>query len=109
MQHSLPSDGTPGRASPVASAGAAARCARRSAPARDACHSPAMPSGCHSTITMNSRPYQSSQVSVYAPSTSRARMKNSAPIAGPQKLTRPPPISTIMTTKPDECRLITFG
>ena len=36
-------------------------------------------------------------------------MKNSAPITGPQKLTRPPPISTIMTTKPEECRLITFG
>jgi hypothetical protein len=55
------------------------------------------------------RPYQSSQVSVVAPSTSRARMKKTAPISGPQKLTRPPPISTIMTTKPDECRLITFG
>ena len=36
-------------------------------------------------------------------------MKNSAPIAGPQKLTRPPPIRTIMTTKPDECRLMTLG
>jgi hypothetical protein len=46
---------------------------------------------------------------VVAPSTSRARMKKAAPITGPQKLTRPPPISTIMTTKPDECRLITFG
>ena len=28
-------------------------------------------------------------------------MKKSAPITGPQKLTRPPPISTIITTKPD--------
>ena len=70
---------------------------------------PAMPSGLNSTIATNSRPYQSSQVSVVAPSTSRARMKNTAPISGPQKLTRPPPISTIMTTKPEECRLITFG
>jgi len=68
-----------------------------------------MPSGCQSTITTNSSPYQSSQVSVAAPSTSRARMKNSAPIAGPQKLTRPPPIRTIITTKPDACRLMTLG
>ena len=58
---------------------------------------------------MNRRPYQSSHVSVYAPSRSRARMKNSAPSTGPQKLTSPPPISTIITTKPDECRLITLG
>ena len=36
-------------------------------------------------------------------------MKNAAPITGPQKLTRPPPISTIITTKPESCRLITFG
>ena len=32
--------------------------------ARHACQMPAMPSGWNSTIAMNSRPYQSSQVSV---------------------------------------------
>ena len=68
-----------------------------------------MPSGLNSTIAMNSSPYHSSQASVYAPSRSRARMKNAAPITGPQKLTSPPPISTIITTKPELCRLITFG
>ena len=36
-------------------------------------------------------------------------MKKAAPISGPQKLTRPPPISTIITTKPELCRLITLG
>ena len=36
-------------------------------------------------------------------------MKNAAPMIGPQKLTRPPPTSTIITTKPDWCRLIVFG
>ena len=36
-------------------------------------------------------------------------MKNAAPIKGPQKLTSPPPINTIITTKPELLRLITFG
>jgi hypothetical protein len=36
-------------------------------------------------------------------------MNTSAPITGPQKLTKPPPISTIITTKPELCRLITLG
>ena len=70
---------------------------------------PASPSGLNSTSAMNTSPYQKSHVSVYAPSRSRARMKNAAPISGPQKLTKPPPTSTIITTRPDWCRLITFG
>ena len=36
-------------------------------------------------------------------------MKNAAPSIGPQKLTSPPPISTIITTNPDWWRLITLG
>ena len=99
-----------GASAPAAECRGAARAARaRDRAGAQRLPQPAMPSGCHSTMTTNSSPYQSSQVSVAAPSTSRARMKKSAPIAGPQKLTRPPPISTIMTTKPDACRLITFG
>ena len=68
-----------------------------------------MPSGLSSTIAMNIKPYQSGQVEVSAPSASRATKNTAAPISGPQKLTRPPPISVIITTKPDACRLITSG
>ena len=53
--------------------------------------------GLNSTTAMNSIPYHRSQVSVYAPSRSRATMKNTAPITGPQKLTSPPDEAIITT------------
>jgi hypothetical protein len=62
-----------------------------------------------STIAMNMSPYHSGHVDVSAPSASRATKNRAAPISGPQKLTSPPPINVIMTTKPDEFRLITSG
>ncbi len=60
-------------------------------------------------MAMNIRPYHSDQVEVSAPSASRAMKKIAAPINGPQKLTKPPPIRVIITTKPDELRLMTSG
>ena len=47
---------------------------------------------------MNSRPKYSIQALVSAPITSRAIRNRNTPITGPQKLTRPPPTSVIITT-----------
>ena len=49
-------------------------------------------------MAMNSSPKYSIQALVSAPITSRAIRNTNTPTTGPQKLTRPPPTSVIITT-----------
>ena len=61
---------------------------------------PTSPSGEYSTKPTKISPNQSSQFAVQIENSSRNRMKNSAPSAGPSML-RMPPITTIASSSPE--------
>ena len=61
---------------------------------------PTRPAGEYSTKATKISPNQSSQFGVQIENSSRNRMKNSAPSAGPSRL-RMPPITTIASSSPE--------